>query len=267
MNVNFNAIFSSEQLMHHLANNLHIGKSVFCYESVGSTNDVAHRFAKDGARNGTIILAEFQTNGRGRNARKWIAQKGENITASVILRPTIPLEHLTYLPLLAALSVAQAIEEIVGERTEIKWPNDVLIRRKKVAGVLGETSAQSGTVDYVVVGIGINVNQAEFPDDLAERATSLFLETGIVYDKTMLFVSLMQFLDANYARLTSGDTESILNMWRTHCEMFGKQITFYQGDVKREGIAIDIDERGFLKVWIDHKEEILSQAEIQTIRY
>ena len=267
MNVNFNAIFSSEQLMHHLANNLHIGKSIFCYESVGSTNDVAHRFAKDGARNGTIILAEFQTNGRGRNARKWIAQKGENITASVILRPTVPLEHLTYLPLLAALSVAQAIEEVVRERAEIKWPNDVLIRRKKVAGVLVETSAQSGAVDYVVVGIGLNVNQAEFPDDLAERATSLFLETGTAYDQTTLFVSLMRCLDANYARLTSGNAESILNMWRTHCEMFGKQITFYQGNVKREGVAIDIDERGFLKVRIDHKEEVLSQAEIQTIRY
>ncbi len=267
MKVNFNAIFSSEQLMRRLANNLHIGKSVFCYESVGSTNDVAHRFAKDGARNGTIILAEFQTTGRGRNAKKWIAEKGENITASVILRPTIPLEHLTYLPLLAALSIAQAIEEVVGKQVEIKWPNDVLIRRKKVAGVLVETSAQSGAVDYVVVGIGLNVNQAEFPDDLAERATSLFLETGNAYDQTTLVVSLMRFLDANYARLTSGDTESILNLWRAHCEMFGKHITFYQGSIKREGIAIDIDERGFLKVLIDHKEEILSQAEIQTIRY
>ncbi len=267
MTVNFNTIFSSEQLMRRLASNLHIGKSIFCYESVGSTNDVAHRFAKDGTRSGTIILADFQTAGRGRNAKKWIAEKGENITTSIILRPTASLEMLTYLPLLAALSVAQAIEEVVGERAEIKWPNDVLIRRKKVAGVLVETSAQSGAVDYVVVGIGINVNQAEFPDDLAEHATSLFLETGIVYDKTMLFVSLMQFLDANYARLTSGDTQSILNMWRAYCRMFGKHIIFYQGETKREGIALDIDERGFLKVEIDQKEERLSQAEIQTIRY
>jgi BirA family biotin operon repressor/biotin-[acetyl-CoA-carboxylase] ligase len=267
MSANFSAVFSSEHLMRRLETNVHIGKSVFCYESVGSTNDVAHRFAKDGARSGTIIIAEFQTAGRGRNAKKWIAQKGENIMASVILRPTVPLEHLTYLPLLAALSVAQAIEEVVGERAEIKWPNDVLIRRKKVAGVLVETSAQSGAVDYVVVGIGLNVNQKEFPDDLAQSATSLFLETGVTHNQTMLFISLMQFLDANYARLIIGNVESILNMWRVHCEMLGKHITFYQGNVKREGVAIDIDERGFLKVRIDHKEEVLSQAEIQTIRY
>ncbi len=267
MKVNFSAVFSSEQLIRRLSTNVYVGKNVFCYESVGSTNDVAHRFAKDGARSGTIILADFQTTGRGRNAKKWVAEKGENIMASVILRPNVPLEHLTYLPLLAALSVAQAIEDVVGERAEIKWPNDVLIRRKKVAGVLVETSAQAGVVDYVVVGIGLNVNQANFHDDLAERATSLLLETGIVYDKTTLFVSLMQFLDANYARLTIGDTQSILNMWRARCEMFGKHITFYQGETKREGIALDIDERGFLKVEIDQKEERLSQAEIQTIRY
>ncbi|MGQ9804703.1 MAG: biotin--[acetyl-CoA-carboxylase] ligase [Chlorobiales bacterium] len=267
MKTNFSSIFSSEQLMRRLATNLYIGKSVFCYESVGSTNDVAHRFARDGARSGTIILADFQIAGRGRNAKKWIAQKGENIAASVILRPTVPLERLTYLPLLTGLSVAQAIENTIGERAEIKWPNDVLIRRKKVAGVLVETSAQSGVVDYVVIGIGLNVNQAQFPDDLAERATSLFLETGMVYDQTTLFVNLMRFLDVNYARFQSGDVESILSMWRAHCDMFGKHITFYQGDSKREGIALDIDERGFLKVEIEQKEERLSQAEIQTIRY
>lgn len=253
--------------MHRLAFNLHIGKSVFCYESVGSTNDVAHRFAKDGARSGTIILAEFQTAGRGRNAGKWISQKGENLTASVILRPTMPLEKLTYLSLLTSLSIAQAVEDVVGKRAEIKWPNDVLIRRKKVAGVLVETSAQAGAVDYVVVGIGLNVNQAQFPDDLAQQATSLFLENGIVYDSTTLFVSLMRFLDANYARFESGNTESILSMWRGYCDMLGKHITFYQGDSKREGIALDIDERGFLRVKIEQKEELLSQAEIQTIRY
>jgi BirA family biotin operon repressor/biotin-[acetyl-CoA-carboxylase] ligase len=267
MKVNFSAIFSSEELMRRLASNVHIGKSIFCYESVGSTNDVAHRFAKDGARSGTVILAEFQTAGRGRNLKKWVAQKGENVVASIILRPTVSFEHLTYLPLLAALSVAQTIEDAVGERAEIKWPNDVLIRRKKVAGVLVETSAQAGAVDYVVLGIGLNVNQAEFPDDLAEHATSLFLETSLAYDQTTLFVNLMKFLDANYARLKSGNTESILNMWRAHCEMFGKHITFYQGDSKREGVALDIDERGFLKVKIEEKEELLSQAEIQTIRY
>lgn len=253
--------------MRRLATNLHIGKSIFCYESVGSTNDVAHRFARDGARSGTIILADFQTAGRGRNAKKWIAQKGENIAASVILRPTVPLERLTYLPLLAGLSVAQAIENTIGGRAEIKWPNDILIRRKKVAGVLVETAAQAGMVDYVVVGIGLNINQAQFPDDLAECATSLFLETGVAYDQPTIFVSLMGFLDANYARFQSGDDASILSMWRAHCDMFGKHITFYQGESKREGIVLDIDERGFLKIKIEQKEERLSQAEIQTIRY
>ncbi len=267
MTVNFSAVFSAEQLTRCLAANLHIGKSIFCYEDVGSTNDVAHRFAKDGARSGTVILAEFQTAGHGRNAKQWVAQKGENIITSIILRPNMSLESLTYMPLLGALSVAQAIEDVTRQRAEIKWPNDVLLGRKKVAGVLVETSAQAGMVDYVVVGIGLNVNQAQFPDELAEHATSLFLQTGTAYDQTTMFVSLMRFLDANYARLKSGDTKSILNLWRAHCEMFGKHITFYQGDSKREGIALDIDERGFLKVEIGQKEELLSQAEIQTIRY
>ncbi len=267
MKVKRNLVTSVEKLVRCLASNLYIGKSIFCYDSVDSTNNVAHRFARDDAQSGTVILAEFQTTGRGRNARKWVAQKGENITASVILRPTMPLENLTYLSLLTALSVAQAIEDVVGQRAEIKWPNDVLIRRKKVAGVLVETSARASAVDYVVIGIGLNVNQVQFPDDLAEHATSLFLETGNTHDQTTLFVSLMKYLDANYARLVSGDTESIRKMWSGYCNMFGKHITFYQGDSKREGIALDIDDRGFLKVKIDQREEVLSQAEIQTIRY
>ncbi len=267
MKIDFSTVNAFEQLKSRLSSNVHIGQSIFCYETVTSTNDVAHRFAKDGARSGTIITAEFQTAGRGRNAKRWVSEKGENIIASVILRPTVTFEQLTYLPLLTSLSVAQAIENIVGRRAEIKWPNDVLIRRKKVAGILVETAAQAGQIDYVIIGIGLNVNQAQFPDDLAQRATSLFLETGTVYDKATLFVSIMKYLDTNYARLKDGNTRVILDMWRAYCDMFGKRITFYQGNQKREGIALDIDERGFLKVEIEQKEECLSQAEIQTICY
>ncbi len=258
---------SPEQLMRGLVSNLHIGKQVFCYDSVSSTNDIAHHLAKSGAQSGTIIVAEFQTAGRGRGAKKWIAQKGENLTTSVILRPTMPLENLAALPLLVALAIAQAIEEIARRQVEIKWPNDVLMQRKKVAGVLVETSAQAGAVDYIVVGIGLNVNQAQFPDDLADRATSLFLETGIRYDKSTLLVSLMRFLDAHYTRFAKGETESLLTTWRAYCKMLGKPITFFQGNLRREGIALDIDKRGFLRVEINQKEELLSQAEIQTVRY
>ncbi|MCS6989399.1 MAG: biotin--[acetyl-CoA-carboxylase] ligase [Chloroherpetonaceae bacterium] len=267
MSVDLRAVFSSEQLTRRLATNLRIGKSVFCYDSVGSTNDVAHRFAKDGARSGTIILAEFQTAGRGRGAKRWTARRGENIIASVILRPNAPLERLTLLPLLAAVAIAQTIEEEAETRAEIKWPNDVLTSRKKVAGILIETATQNAIADYVVLGVGLNVNQTEFPDELLEQATSLRLETGKTFDLSDVFVALMKNLDALYARFENGNDDAILQMWRAHCQMFGKRVTFVQNGERREGVALDIDERGFLKVRIDCQETLLSQAEIADVRY
>jgi len=239
-------ILSPELITDNL-NTRYIGRQVFYYASVTSTMDVARQRVKQGVAAGTIVIAEEQTAGRGRLKRTWISPGG-NIFLSVILYPEV--EHLNSLIMLASIAVARSIEKVTGLKTEIKWPNDILIRGRKTVGILIETNVRGNRVEYAVIGIGINVNldYSGFSEVLPE-ATSLSHEKGNRISRLALVRQLLIEMDNLYQELLSG--KSIYKAWRDRLVTLGKKIQVKWGDpvqdgVIQEGIAEDVAPDGAL---------------------
>jgi len=185
-----------------------VGRAVHHLETTTSTNDVVLRLAEEGAPEGVVVFAEEQTRGRGRHRRSWDSRRGRGLWFSVLLRPKLPAERLVFLPLLAAGAVARTIRERLGVPASLKWPNDVLVRGRKIAGVLVESrSAHSGGPPVCALGLGINVNHE--PDELPRTggagATSLRMETGAAVDRVPLAREVLRALDRDYAALERGD--------------------------------------------------------------
>ncbi|NTV46706.1 MAG: biotin--[acetyl-CoA-carboxylase] ligase, partial [Chlorobiales bacterium] len=245
--------FSAEDLLARLAGNNVVGKSVHCYQSATSTNDIGHSLAKAGAPDGTLITAEFQTRGKGRGQNVWLSKQGENITFTTILRPSGDTAKTSLLSLMAALAVAQTIEAILHRKPEIKWPNDILIDRKKVCGILLESAISSSSVEYVLLGIGLNVNQAVMPEELVNQATSLRLSAGHAFSRVELIEVLAKKLDECYIAFCNEKFDTILDGWRSYADMLGKEISFLYNGVSHNGIAQDVDEQGRLIVLVGSK--------------
>jgi len=172
---------------------------VYWYDSVTSTNDVARELAEAGAEEGTTVVAAEQTAGRGRYARRWHSPKGEGLYHSIIMRPPVPPSRAPLLGLVTAVALAETLREEYGVVADIKWPNDVMIGGRKVAGILVELETEDDRVKYVVLGVGVNINQASFPEEIADVATSLRRETGMTYDverfRHRFFVRLQQWYE------------------------------------------------------------------------
>jgi BirA family transcriptional regulator, biotin operon repressor / biotin---[acetyl-CoA-carboxylase] ligase len=222
------------------------------FYKIGSTNTKAMASAAEGAPEGSVFLAEEQTSGRGRSLHSWDSARSMGIYCSVILRPALPPSDVLVLSLAAGLAVSSAIEQIDAKISiDLKWPNDVLIGRKKVCGILTEMNAEATRVRYVVVGIGINVNQEQFPKELGNDATSLRIATGRESSRVELAVALLKLLDREYAALISGKDprESILRRFSERSSWVrGKQIRIEENGSTIEGITEGLDDRGFLLV-------------------
>lgn len=224
------------------------------FYKIGSTNTAAMAAAADGAPEGSVFLAEEQTAGRGRGANAWQSPRSTGIYCSVILRPTLPPSEVLCISLAAGLAVQSAIRQVdsrVG--VDLKWPNDVLIARKKVCGILTEMNAEATRVRYVVVGVGINVNQANFPKELA--ATSLLLVTGSEWSRVELVVALLKSLDREYRQLREEPdaSESILRRFAENSSwVFGKKVRIEENGAAFEGTTEGLDGRGFLQVRTPH---------------
>ncbi|GBC77938.1 Bifunctional ligase/repressor BirA [bacterium HR08] len=172
---------------------------VYRYDSVTSTNDVARELAEAGAEEGTTVVAAEQTAGRGRYARRWHSPKGEGLYHSIILRPPVPPSRAPVLSLIAAVALAETLREEYGVAADIKWPNDVMIGGRKVAGILMELEADEDRVRYIILGVGVNINQVSFPEEIADVATSVRRETGMIYDpegfRRRFFARLQQWYE------------------------------------------------------------------------
>jgi BirA family biotin operon repressor/biotin-[acetyl-CoA-carboxylase] ligase len=219
-----------------------IGQNLLYFASVTSTNDIARQQALGKSPEGTAVIAERQTSGRGRLKREWVSPEG-NIAVTVVLYPD--RKNLYFLTMLAALAVQRGIEKTTGVKCQLKWPNDVLVNGKKVCGILLESKASVESVDYALVGIGINVNMkiADHPE-IAAIATSLALETGSEVSRTELLRNLFIEMEKLYLRLRAG--ESILAEWRDQLVTLGKKVFVRSGDEAFEGTAESVADDGSL---------------------
>jgi BirA family biotin operon repressor/biotin-[acetyl-CoA-carboxylase] ligase len=222
------------------------------FYKIGSTNTAAMAAAAEGANEGSVFLAEEQTAGRGRGAHTWQSVRSAGIYCSVVLRPALPPSQVLVLALAAGLAVSAAIEEVhPGMSLDLKWPNDVLVAGKKVCGILAEMNAEATRVRYIVVGIGINVNQTAFPKELEGEATSLRTVTGSDWSRVELTAALLKSLDREYRLLMaqSDAQQSILRRFSEQSSWVrGKQVRVQENGSTVEGTTEGLDERGFLRI-------------------
>jgi BirA family transcriptional regulator, biotin operon repressor / biotin---[acetyl-CoA-carboxylase] ligase len=221
------------------------------YYRAGSTNTLALEAAAAGAPEGSVFLAEQQTAGRGRGSNQWHSEQSAGIYCSVVLRPAVPPSEVLTLSLAAGLAVQSAIQEVDSRIiADLKWPNDVLVQGKKVGGILTEMSAEATRVRHIVVGVGINVNQASFPEDVERTATSLRLATGSEWSRVELCAALLKSLDREYRELLEhpeAQTE-ILRRFEAHSSsVHGAQVRVEENG-GFEGVTDGLDPRGFLQV-------------------
>ena len=206
------------------------GRSILYHEITASTNMLAKSLASDGLQEGSVVVADAQTGGRGRMGRTWVSPSGVNLYFSLILRPGVPSIRVPQLTLLVAAAIHQALNSVVpGIAPLVKWPNDILINGRKVCGVLCEMQSEPDFTNFVVVGIGINVNQSEIPPELQDRATSLFLETGRLVSRPELLASFLNYFEPLYdAWLLEEDLGFILPYLERYSLLQSKQVTIDQ---------------------------------------
>jgi len=224
------------------------------FYKIGSTNTAAMAAASEGAPEGSVFLAEEQTSGRGRGANTWQSPRSSGIYCSAVLRPPLPPSDVLVLSLMAGLAAQAAIRQTDSRlQPNLKWPNDVLIDGKKVCGILTEMNAEATRVRYVVVGIGINVNQANFPKEL--QATSLRLVSGSEWSRVELLVALLKSLDREYRQFLQNPDgkESILRRFAENSSwLHGKKVRIEENGSAFEGTTEGLDARGFLQVRTAH---------------
>lgn len=227
-----------------------IGRNIHYEESVESTQKIAHRFASEDAPEGTVIIAEEQLSGRGRMARRWHSPKYTGIWMSMIIRPNIPLSNAPQLTLLAAVAIVQAIDEMTDLIPEIKWPNDILINGKKVTGILTELQAEADRIHSIIIGIGINVNQKkeDFPQELQEIATSLFIEDGEIVSRAELVRSIFKHFEKLYTLYLEQGFLPIKLLWEGYASSIGKYIKARTLANTIEGKALGITNDGVLQL-------------------
>ena len=225
-----------------------LGRNIHFEESVTSTQAIAHKLAYEGAVEGTLVVAEEQTTGRGRLDRAWYSPKHTGVWMSLILRPQIPPSQAPQLTLLAAVGVVQAIQEVTGLEPDIKWPNDILIHQKKLVGILTELQAETDRINSVIIGIGINVNQElnHFPESLHSIASSLSIEKGKKIDRAKLIQVILLKIEKLYKEYLQHGFKVVKLLWESYATSIGKQIIARTLNGSIEGKAIGIDEEGVL---------------------
>jgi BirA family biotin operon repressor/biotin-[acetyl-CoA-carboxylase] ligase len=245
---------------------LTIGKPMELMEEIDSTNDAAKRAAKNDAPHGALFVAESQSRGRGRQGRAWLGARGESILASVVLRVRCAPRDLPPISLAVGLAARDAVANALGEknRAKLKWPNDVVIDGKKVAGVLIEAVLTSSRVEAVIVGVGVNVHQRNFPDEIADRATSIALHAHEAPDRANVLVDFLSGLDRDVAHVASRGLGLVHARITAADALRGNQIRTDDGIA---GVAIGIDLDGALRVRKEDGAIVrLSAGEVHLVR-
>lgn len=222
---------------------------IYRLDKIDSTNSYLLKLGDEGFPEGTAVVADEQTNGRGRFGRKWEAEPLSNLLFSLLLRPTFLLrDEVFILTFAAAVAVAEALEDVAHIQPELKWPNDVILDGKKVCGILLESSFDSDKLNHVVLGIGMNVNQMKFPLDISDKAISLSLFTGKKYDRDEILFAILNSFSSIYEVLRMRDFYSVMKRWRDRSRMFGRRIKLSLASKTFEGICYDITDEGAIVI-------------------
>jgi BirA family biotin operon repressor/biotin-[acetyl-CoA-carboxylase] ligase len=257
-------MFSKEELLNGLTTSV-LGKKLFLFETIDSTNRCARTLAEAGMEEGAIVLADSQSEGRGRLGRAWVSEAGKNLLFSCILRPNLEKEQSGLLTFFAATAVARALEQSTGLHVECKWPNDLLLNGKKCCGILLEVSFRYGALDFAILGIGVNVNQRAFGTDLQLSATSLARESGKEYDRKKLFQMIVRELDSLYHDVRQNQFSSIMTEWNNRCTMYGRDVKVDRSGTIISGKAIGLHSDGGLVVQTATGNEIVYAGDVTVI--
>ncbi|MDI6890562.1 MAG: biotin--[acetyl-CoA-carboxylase] ligase [Thermodesulfovibrionales bacterium] len=225
-----------------------IGREIFFYETVGSTNTIAAGLAEKGEAEGVVVIADSQERGRGRLGRFWVSPPGVNIYMSIILRPEIEPKDATLITIMAAVGCTSALRRLTGLNVTIKWPNDLMVSDKKIGGILTETKTAHKRIIYAITGIGINVNmdQDAFPEDIKEVATSVKMETGIPHSRTEIIIEILNAIDYWYRILKEMRRRMLLSEWQYLTSTLGRKVRVTVGKETFTGLAESIDDEGML---------------------
>ncbi len=221
---------------------------ILYFQETDSTNVQAKKAADRGAAEGTVVIADAQKRGRGRKGRAWFSSPGGQLLLSVVLRPSLPPMEAPKTTLMAAVAIAEALRSATGLDITIKWPNDLLINKKKLAGILTELNTEMDQVNYIILGVGININSQvdRFPEELRPIATSLFQETGAVHPRMELLQRILESLEACYRMMLTGRFPEILDRWKALSDIIGRRVTVAMIDRQIKGTVTDIDNDGVL---------------------
>jgi BirA family biotin operon repressor/biotin-[acetyl-CoA-carboxylase] ligase len=242
-------VLLSEEIVEQLDTSI-IGRNVAVYREIGSTNDAAWEMAAQGAREGTVVIAEEQSQGRGRMGRKWVSPRG-GLWMSAVLQPALAHNRTSVLTIAASVAVAEAIRRCTECTATIRWPNDILSGGKKLAGVLVETRSARHLEGTFILGIGVDVNCQAFPPELQPIATSLALETDTPVRRTDIAREVLRYFDDVYGQVMDGNLVSIEEKWKKMSSTIGRRITIVQNSRTYRGEVVDMDVAAGLMVRLD----------------
>lgn len=233
-----------------------IGRKLIIFDETDSTNTQAKLHSS--YPEGSVFIAEVQNHGKGSRGRQWLSPRGTGIWHTILLKPDISLMEVSQITLIAGLAVCRAI----GLGAQIKWPNDIVIGSKKVCGILTEMSAETDMINYVVCGIGINVNDKDFPPEISHRATSMYLESGQKYTRNEIIARLLNEFEGVYKKFLEGGLTAVLDDYKKSCVTLGREVSVIFKKETVAGRAVDIDDSGALIVETDSGRITVNSGEV-----
>ena len=247
-------VLHADDLKSRLGKTRVVGREISVFQSTTSTSDVIEKLASDGVKEGAVVFAESQSKGRGRLGRKWLSPPQKGLWFSVLLRPDLRPLEATRLTIAGATALVRAIRTETSLCPEIKWPNDILLEGRKVAGILTEMSAELDQVKHVILGMGldVNLNSSDFPPELRKQATSLKIETGQSLNRATLAAAILRELDHDYHRVCSSQFEAVADEWEEVCSTLGRNVSIRVGERVIHGRAESLDDDGALRLRTQH---------------
>ncbi len=242
------------------------GRNLKLMEEVGSTQDELRKLAEEGAPEGTLVIAERQTRGRGRMGRSWVSPAGKGVWMSLLLRPQVPIQQTSQLTLLAAVALCRGISRIVDLKIGIKWPNDLLVEGKKISGILLESAAEEERLKYVAAGLGIsaNLDEEDYPEELRAKAVSLKMAAGREVDRPQLIASILEEFEKLYEMYQEKGFAPIRTLWEMHAVTLGRPAVLHTSRGIVEGVPEALDESGGLAVRLpDGSLQVFYSAEVE----